>query len=88
MEEGNCVSTINIFPNPATNQWTIDNGQWKIESVEIYDATGREVYIENHQTPNSNSETIIDVSKFPEGVYVARIQATNFIETKKLIVAK
>ena len=88
MEEVNSSSTINIFPNPATNQLTIDNGKWKIESVAIYDVTGREVYSENHQTPNSKSQTLLDVSNFPEGVYVVRIQTTEFNETKKLIVAK
>ena len=86
--ENSFASSIKLFPNPASNQLTIDKGKLKIESVTIYDLTGREVYSENHQTPNSNPEISIDVSKFPAGVYAVQIQTADFIETKKLIVKK
>ena len=86
--ENSFASLIHLFPNPAKNQLTIDNGKLKIENVTIYDLTGREVYSENHQTPNANPEIIIDVSKFPAGVYMVQIQTADFIGTKKLIVEK
>ncbi len=90
--ENSFASSINLFPNPADNQLTISpdvsGGKLKIENVTIYDLTGREVYTENHRTPNSNPEIIIDVSKFPKGIYVVRIQAGDFIATKKLIIKK
>ena len=70
--ENSFASSINLFPNPATNQLTMDNGKLKMENVKIYDLTGREVYSENHQTPNANPEISINVSKFPTGMYVVR----------------
>ncbi len=92
INENSFASSINFFPNPASNQLTISpdvsGGKLKIENVTIYDLTGREVYTENHQTPNSNPKIIIDVSKFPEGVYVVQIQTADFIGTKKLVIEK
>ena len=60
----------------------------KIESVVIYDVSGRKVYSENLGTSNSNPEITIDVSKFSAGVYQVKVQAADFIATKKLIVEK
>ncbi|MBK9213221.1 MAG: T9SS type A sorting domain-containing protein [Saprospiraceae bacterium] len=50
--------------------------------------TGKRIYSENLQIPNLVSETIIDISKFSEGVYILQIQYQNFIEMKKFIVTK
>ena len=90
--ENSFASSIHLFPNPATNQLTIlpdaSGRQLIIENVTIYDLTGREVYSENHQTPNSNREISIDVSKFPAGVYAVQITTADFIETKRLVVEK
>lgn len=86
--ENSFAASINLFPNPATNQLIIDNGQWTIENVAIHDLTGREVYNENQQTSNSNLAIRIDVSKFPAGVYSVQIQSADFIATKKLVVEK
>ena len=54
----------------------------------IYDLTGREVYSENHKSPNSNSEISADISKFPAGIYAVQIKTADFIATKKLVVGK
>ena len=90
--ESSFASSIHLFPNPATNELTISldasGGKLKIESVEIYDVTGREVFSANHQTPNSNPKISIDVSKFPAGVYAVQIKTPDFIGTKKLIIQK
>ncbi|MEO8149645.1 MAG: T9SS type A sorting domain-containing protein, partial [Bacteroidia bacterium] len=94
INESNKNESITIYPNPTTgnNQLTIDNGHdlfgMQIENVAIYDLTGREVYSENHQTPTANPEIIIDVSKFPAGVYSVQIQTADFMVTKKLVIEK
>ena len=83
---------IEIYPNPAINQFTIDNDSdlilMKIESVAIYDVSGRKVYSENLGTANSNPKITIDVSKFSAGVYQVKVQSADFIATKKLVVEK
>ena len=83
---------IEIYPNPAINQFTIDNDPdligMKIESVAIYDVSGRKVYSENLGTANSNPKITIDVSKFSAGVYQVKVQSADFIATKKLVVEK
>jgi hypothetical protein len=88
INENSFATSINLFPNPASNQLTINNGKLTIKNVEIYDLTSREVYTENHYTLNANSEIKIDVSKFPAGIYVVQIQTADFSVTKKLVVEK
>ena len=92
INESNKNEGIKIYPNPATNQLTISpdvsGGKLKIENVAIYDVTGREVYSENFGTSNSNREIKIDVSKFPDGIYLVQVRSAYFIATKKLVVEK
>ncbi len=57
-----------LFPNPATNQLTINLGGLQAESVSIYNVDGR---LESKTTnPVNNS---IDVSGLAAGVYIAEV---------------
>ncbi len=86
--ENSFTSSVNLFPNPATNLLTIDNGKLTIENVIIYEMSGRKVYSENHHNTNTNSEITIDVSKIPAGVYIVQIKSADFNATKKLVIEK
>lgn len=79
------LSTINLYPNPASTQITLDNLKTG-SAINIYDALGKLVY---HNINHINERFTLDVSHFNEGVYF--IQISNNIhstETKKLIVSK
>ena len=57
-----------IYPNPTTGKLTIDNGQLKIENIEIYDIVGRKIV--NCPLSIDNS---IDVSHLANGLYFLKI---------------
>ena len=58
-------SGIYFYPNPATSTLTIESESTLVQSIHIYDITGREVYRqENLKTQNES----IPVGNFPAGV--------------------
>ncbi|MBL7927613.1 MAG: T9SS type A sorting domain-containing protein [Bacteroidia bacterium] len=61
---------VSVYPNPASNQLTIDNLQLtnKPFTVTIYDVLGKA-----HLMQNSNATTI-DISKLTPGLYVLHLQ--------------
>jgi len=60
--------SIKIFPNPVKDELIIENGELKIENVEILDMYGRKIV--NYQLSIFNS---INVSDLPAGVYILKI---------------
>ncbi len=74
-------SLLNIFPNPATGTVHITNSDNdKIREIILYDVCGKEVM--------HTQEKNIDVSKLQEGVYFVRIETSNGIFNKKIIIEK
>ena len=72
-------SNINIYPNPATDQITVEGTQGA--TVNIYDITGK-VLLTN--TMYSDRETI-NVSQLSAGVYIVELQDQKSKITTKLI---
>ena len=84
--ESSFASSINLFPNPATNHLTIalGNNTKKVE-VTISDITGKVIY----STIATDTQKVEVITKdFAEGIYVVQIQAADFITTKKLVIKK
>ncbi|MDR1757818.1 MAG: T9SS type A sorting domain-containing protein [Bacteroidales bacterium] len=71
---------LKLYPNPTKNQLSIENGEWKIENVQILDLTGR--IITNSQLSTVNS---IDVSHLTTGMYLLRVQTNEGTITKKFV---
>ena len=86
VNENSFASSINLFPNPATNHLTIALGSSnkKVE-VTIADITGKIIY-----KTNASDKQKIEVSTqdFPAGIYAVQIQSADFIAMKKLVVEK
>ena len=84
--ESSFASSINLFPNPATNNLTIKLGsRSKKVEITILDITGKIIY---STTARETQKIEVNTKDFPEGVYVVKIQSADFIETKNLIVKK
>ena len=58
-----------LYPNPATNQLTVDNGQLKIGTFTILNTLGEIVFYKQ----NCNALETVDVSGFASGVYFVRV---------------
>ena len=65
-------SCISIYPNPATSTLNIESTTNPIQSITIYDATGRVVGVQNLE-PNPLNLKVIDVSKLPSGIYIVKL---------------
>jgi len=73
---------INIYPNPASNTFSIQN-TGNISSVEIFDMAGRLV----SSVAENSSFDKIDISRLKDGYYIIRlIRKDNNIIYKKLVV--
>ena len=59
---------IYIYPNPVKNKLVINDEQSIIETVEIFDITGKKV------KEVKNDELIIDFSNFKKGFYLLKIK--------------
>jgi len=68
----NEMSGIRVYPNPTTGELIIDNGQWTIENVEVFDIYGRkQKIIVNYQLSIINS---INISHLSAGMYFIKIR--------------
>ena len=72
---------LNVYPNPVKNQFKIETTQrLKIKEIELFDLTGKSVRIYN------SNQLEFSVKGITPGVYILRIEETNKLYTKKLIV--
>jgi len=72
---------IQIYPNPATSQVTIRSLQDKPFSLVVTDLLGRKILSMNP----TDSESIIDVSRWPSGVYVIRMEQEEGVCVQKFV---
>lgn len=75
------LANIQLFPNPSSSQWTIDAGDQSIESIQLYDVTGKQV--SNTQVQSSTYR--IDGTGLSTGFYMAKINTDSGSRTVKLI---
>lgn len=80
-------NAIDVYPNPTTGLLNISFGNAETEgySVEIYDALGRLVSSENVSASDNHS---MDISAYPEGLYIVRISTPAFVANKKIMLTK
>ena len=87
----NKISGINLYPNPITNEATVDvnlNEASKI-AITVYDITGKVIANIFSGEMNSGSNTIkIDTSNLPSGIYYASIISENSNKNLKMVVIK
>lgn len=75
-------SYFNIFPNPATDNLSIEASN-KITEVNIYNILGVNVY--NVQLTTNNEQLDINVSDFSNGVYFIKVKTENKEIVKRFI---
>ena len=77
-------STVAIYPNPATDQITIEKSSFNIdkeESIYIYDIQGKLLFRKLLQQDRTN----INISIFDKGVYIVRVLGVDINVVKKII---
>ncbi|MCX6145607.1 MAG: family 43 glycosylhydrolase [Ignavibacteriales bacterium] len=79
------------YPNPFNPMTTIEFRVSNIEfvSLKVFDALGREISTLVNDVRQAGTYTLgWDASSLPSGVYFYRLWAGDFVETKKMILAK
>ena len=81
--EKQCLASLKVYPNPTTGELRIENGEWRIEGIEVYDIFGKKLsQISNLKSQISN---LIDISHLQSGIYFIKIKTENQTLTKKII---
>lgn len=80
-------SSFGIYPNPTTNQFTIDNKHFKnIHEISLLDLNGKEVYSLNQLF--SNSIEIQLPENIENGIYLLKILTDTGVEVYRLQIQK
>lgn len=79
---------IEIYPNPASNEVNIRSSLFgPRSSVFIYDMFGR--LMDEIMVPQDQEESLVDVSGYPEGIYIAVLRNdSGIIGRRKFVVAR
>jgi hypothetical protein len=85
-EQANFHDGLNLFPNPATNELRIQNTEFKIDKVEIYDVIGQRVF--NQQLNANNQQLTLNVSFLQNGIYFLRLKSNSKTRTQKFIISR
>lgn len=70
-----------VYPNPASDTWTISTQNNVITSVEVFNLLGERVVLQN----NSSTDLTISTQGLTSGVYFARIASAKGVKSVKLI---
>jgi hypothetical protein len=71
----NLFDQINVFPNPATNELSVEliSLEGSDIGITIYDLLGKIVYNSNDKNGSASFKQTIDVSEFKRGIYYIKI---------------
>lgn len=75
------LEQLDIYPNPAVEQWTVSIETTIISTIEIYDVNGKQLMVLH---PNHRQVTV-DASRFTKGIYLAKITTEEGIYSATLV---
>jgi len=82
------ISRLNIFPNPFSNQTTIEGtlNENTPTSLSIYDMTGRVVVEKSEeQGAGGHFEYTFDASRYGSGIYIVKLTLGNEVVTREIV---
>lgn len=79
-------ASIKIYPNPASDELTIDFKNLKIEKLDVYTILGEIIY--SHCTIENKNNLELNVNQWKNGVYLIKYTVQGKLMTKKLTIKK
>jgi hypothetical protein len=67
---------IMVYPNPATSEFVVQSGKFKVERIEIYNVVGERVFqraLTPGPSPSGEGSVSVDVSSLGEGIYFVKV---------------
>jgi hypothetical protein len=81
ISESQNEDVFTVTPNPATSEIKIENLNFRINFVEIYDAVGEKIY----QSPITNNQSSININTLAKGIYFLKVKAGDTVAVKKVV---
>lgn len=75
---------VEVYPNPATDAALLVTGDLQVEKIEAVNALGQTLY---SVLPSGDHSTRLDVSDWQQGVYTLRIQTSQGVAEKRVVVS-
>ena len=75
------LSNVVVYPNPTKGMVQIQNAEFRIQNVEVYDAYGKLLNVVN---VNDNAAAI-NLSGYAEGIYFLKVNTDNGTVTKRIV---
>ncbi len=87
LEDENVISQLSLYPNPASNSFTLDlqDVQGDQVTVSIINMVGQTVYQKYFEVSGGQLNHQFDISQLANGVYTVDVHVGNFAIRKKLI---
>ncbi len=79
------AESVNIFPNPASENLTIEFSQSSNPQIEVFDITGR---LQMKNSFQNIQKANLDITNLSPQVYIVKIQTENQLLTRKFIKTK
>jgi hypothetical protein len=89
LDDDKDAGTVNIFPNPAVNNLTIDFGQLTSDDavIEIFNVNG-EIILRKEIRDNKKRTFLTDISGLAPGLYLVKINSSGASVSKKILVER
>jgi hypothetical protein len=81
-EVASAEDLISVYPNPGSEEFTIDNSPFTIKELEIYNSLGEQIL--KQQTTDNKRQTV-NISSWNNGVYFLRIKTGSGFVVKKIV---
>jgi len=74
-------TNMTVYPNPATNNFTVNMGNDEKASIQLFNIVGQQVYSETF-----TGSTTVNVANLHSGVYMLKVNQNGKVNTTKVIV--
>ena len=74
-------NNLTVYPNPATNHFTVNTGNDEKASIQLFNIVGQQVYSETF-----TGSTTVNVANLHSGVYMLKVNQNGKVNTTKVVV--
>ena len=75
------MNKLTVYPNPATNHFTVNTGNDEKASIQLFNIVGQQVYSETF-----TGSTTVSVANLHSGVYMLKVNQNGKVNTTKVVV--
>lgn len=90
MKSHGAISSVNVFPNPASTQLNLDVNLATSEKVNvaIYNVMGEQVFVQTQEMTSGNNTVVVSTDKLASGIYNVLVTSNSGSYTTKVTVSK